>query len=784
MGKEEVSSLRLTATDDTKAAMQSITQNINKITESVKAMETGMKGSLAGIKAKWLEISAAIYVAQAMFKKGWEMALDAAKFQENMELLNGLTSIYGKTADEVLAKWQELSKGMIGKADLVEIGLSTMGKNVSLDTMNELIEHGKTLSILMRTSIPEAVAKTADAIASGKEKTLKMAAGVLDLKARFGESMESWSETRKQAEMLAVVMEKVKEAEERMAESGTSSADKMEMFLVRIRDKHLEMGFIALRVYAGMSAAMNALAAGALNLYRYLLEIPKAFAYVMAHAGVTKKVREEGRQWLAELKADQEAANEASINLAGESLKDWEIATAPKEALKLGSSKPFSGFKDRTGDKDARKAALERAEQLAKADREYLKQRLEVAAELAKEEEKAADLRVAQGLMGEQAFQDEKLRIQRDGAAISIAVDEMLIQHYETEWERKKALYGNDAKERVKAEEEKNQAIQKLQNDIEKKTIQLNGIILDGDKQKIESSKRLEQAERDGELKVLEAKIALQKQLIGLRQGRGEITPLQARQSELALDEERIKKRLGNVQESYNKAPVDSPERTSFKAEIDDLTISLDALAEQAERVRQEMDGSFGEGFAEGVARVMANAKTAFQEGRELAQGVADAMTNAFSDFFNSASENFLNFRQLSYKVFSDIANMLSKMLMNKAITGLFGALGFEGLTAHRGGLVMHSGGLVPRFHVGGLSGDERPAVLQTGEFVLQRKAVQSVGADTLGEINKTGKVPGTLAAAQDVTIVNVLDESLLHKALGSRAGKRIIMNYIREAQA
>jgi TP901 family phage tail tape measure protein len=54
----------------------------------------------------------------------------------------------------------------------------------------------------------------------------------------------------------------------------------------------------------------------------------------------------------------------------------------------------------------------------------------------------------------------------------------------------------------------------------------------------------------------------------------------------------------------------------------------------------------------------------------------------------------------------------------------------------HGGGQVLHGGGPV-RAHGGRAMTDERPAILQTGEFVVQRKAVKQLGVRTLNAINQ-----------------------------------------------
>jgi len=62
----------------------------------------------------------------------------------------------------------------------------------------------------------------------------------------------------------------------------------------------------------------------------------------------------------------------------------------------------------------------------------------------------------------------------------------------------------------------------------------------------------------------------------------------------------------------------------------------------------------------------------------------------------------------------------------------LFGSV--LGLTGHQGGAVTRRG--IKRYHSGGMIGDEVPAILQTGEFVMSRNAVQNIGMNNLQNMN------------------------------------------------
>jgi hypothetical protein len=168
-------------------------------------------------------------------------------------------------------------------------------------------------------------------------------------------------------------------------------------------------------------------------------------------------------------------------------------------------------------------------------------------------------------------------------------------------------------------------------------------------------------------------------------------------------------------------------------------------LFELTEQLR-ERTGTFGEGLTEGFKRFNDDARTYFQAGLDIAKATADGMQQAFSDGFfdvmqgkfNSLGQYVLNFLQAVQRAIANfMAQQMTNAVMSNAgswIGSLFGAggtgggstptgaNGVGGVYAHTGGLILHEGGLVPRFHFGGLAADEVPAVLLKKERVLSRE--------------------------------------------------------------
>ncbi len=165
----------------------------------------------------------------------------------------------------------------------------------------------------------------------------------------------------------------------------------------------------------------------------------------------------------------------------------------------------------------------------------------------------------------------------------------------------------------------------------------------------------------------------------------------------------------------------------------------------------RELNGSFDEGIKEGLAKYLDSIGSTFQQAQRLAQDAAQGLQSAFSDFFfdvfqgklKSLRDYITSFLNAIGKAVSNYLSELAVAGLIKGVTKLFSspASGDEAVqTQHSGGYIMHSGGFVPRFHIGGnLAPDERAAILQTGEYVVSRKGVAALDKINSGQIGGSG---------------------------------------------
>jgi hypothetical protein len=128
--------------------------------------------------------------------------------------------------------------------------------------------------------------------------------------------------------------------------------------------------------------------------------------------------------------------------------------------------------------------------------------------------------------------------------------------------------------------------------------------------------------------------------------------------------------------------------------------------------------------------------KTILDPLKAIAAGFISGLVGALDDAANTQLKDWA--KDLGKQVSSWLGSGLSSIL------GSFGGGGAGAGTTFTmggafptGGATFGSGGMIPSFASGGLF------IGHGGEFVMQKKAVDNIGADTLGQMNKTGKVPG-----------------------------------------
>ena len=124
----------------------------------------------------------------------------------------------------------------------------------------------------------------------------------------------------------------------------------------------------------------------------------------------------------------------------------------------------------------------------------------------------------------------------------------------------------------------------------------------------------------------------------------------------------------------------------------------------------------------------------------EGVQGISRNMATAILNAQNMRDAFVSSIKAMAAEIMAQAATFA---LLNLFTGGTFGAgRGFLDFAfGHTGGLVDKSG--IQKLHEGGMIGGNAnnvPIVAQSGEFIMQRSAVQSIGLDNLSAMNETGQ--------------------------------------------
>ena len=217
------------------------------------------------------------------------------------------------------------------------------------------------------------------------------------------------------------------------------------------------------------------------------------------------------------------------------------------------------------------------------------------------------------------------------------------------------------------------------------------------------------------------------------------------------------------------------------------ITEGVDRFNGSLETLKTHAEGGL-KGAMNDLRASLANLQEGFA-GAAVNAGV-DAMNGLFTDLLSGSKSAGDALKGFARSFAASMAQIAAKAVATFAVLKLLEALGVPvalvtgsvkvGASVKHAGGIVGSGGVMrqvnplvfasaPRFHGGGMVGlkpDERPAILQTGERVLNRQQT----ADYNG--GGSGSGAGT-------RVINVIDPNLVQDYMTSSGGERTILNVI-----
>lgn len=304
-------------------------QGMEKVTGSTKELESQTASVTERLRNHWLETAAAVYAVQRAIRTAWNMAEISAQYEEQRASLQAMTG----QADALIERIQTASNGMISlSAAAATAGVGIM-KGLSAGQLVELAEAAETLSNISGEKVPAAFRQMTEAIALGRERALESSIGIIDLNARYGEQVLRMSEAEKQAVRYAIVMDKVREVQDALGPSVTSTSDRMEQFTTSLSDLQLTIGAFVIKGAAALLATFQQIAAGAMYAVQGTLKLWELYNRFVAWLEGKEGGGDVFAQAAERARLNAEAAGQAAQALMDKARDSWALIQSKGEAV-------------------------------------------------------------------------------------------------------------------------------------------------------------------------------------------------------------------------------------------------------------------------------------------------------------------------------------------------------------------------------------------------------------------------------------------------------------------
>ena len=731
--------VEIIVTTDASGAVTGIKTLSGEVTTFTKKAAEEHQTLSQRIKGSWLEISAAAFAAYASIKKGFDLMELGAKAQQAEEAFRNVSKSYGENADQLIANLKRASNATVDESNIMQKAIKGMTQDISGKDMTRLLEVARIEARRAGQDVGQTFDELVDSIANNMPRALK----------RFGlitkEEMKNFetavAEGHTELNLLNIVLARGTLHIAQLGGAAEDSAEKMQQIKASLQDIKESIGIFLTNVLGKFAMGWEIVGATAGSA---MLKIKAAIKLNFAEfknidADYAKTVADIQKKWgqgnkeaspvgdVSGAKKDiddidkklKAIAGQGKANEMANAMLEWQNKTAGLNSELDETEKKLLELYNEA-EKLKQKAKQEKwgAGFIAKIDEGLLKGSMEIYAEADKEKEKKR----FEEYMKEQAETTEKTK-EFEKSITEAKAKEVERRFLEVdEWAKKEndmllALWGKSITDYAEFENKKGEITQ-----------------IAADKRK--------KIEDETNKAIREATINNQLSLIDITEKERTISKPEAIKQRISLNQE-----LVGIQEAHLATLDKLKDPSSWYAQQKEITVTKDKLLE-LNLAMKEQTGTFQEGFGQGFRKYLTELKTTFQQGVEIARQTAQAMEGAFSDFFFDAFQGKLKSLADYLKSFLTSfqragAQALGQQVTGSIISSIAGYARSAGASPrapattvrHSGGLIMHEGGYVPRFHFGGLSSDEVPAILQRGEYVVSREGVAAMDAINQGKV-------------------------------------------------
>ena len=201
-----------------------------------------------------------IKAAQIALTKAWDLAADAAKFDQQEQAFTNLAASYGANAADIITSLKQVSGQTVSTAAAMDAAGKAMLLGIPAERLASMMEIARASAKITGQTVQEAfndiavgIGRQSPMILDNLGITVKLSKAYIEYAGHLGKTVKQLKDAEKKQAFLNAVMKSGKSIVDRVGKSTLTAADAQAIFTAKMQDMKIIAGKVIITVTAGLS---------------------------------------------------------------------------------------------------------------------------------------------------------------------------------------------------------------------------------------------------------------------------------------------------------------------------------------------------------------------------------------------------------------------------------------------------------------------------------------------------------------------------------------------------
>jgi hypothetical protein len=218
------------------AAIAVLDRILDRVRDVGQAAESNTRSVVSSLVARWRSAGAAISAAFDVAQKAWDLAGQAAAYDQSRQAFNNMVTGMGRDANREFAKIRAASAGLIDQQSLVDSANKAMALGIPVDNLSQLMDLARARAREMGTTTSQAFDEIVTSV---------------------GKSVSGLTTFDQRQAAVNGVIDAGRDSMQRHSMETLTAAEEMQKFNAEIKDLALSFGEYLLPEVLGITRAVN-----------------------------------------------------------------------------------------------------------------------------------------------------------------------------------------------------------------------------------------------------------------------------------------------------------------------------------------------------------------------------------------------------------------------------------------------------------------------------------------------------------------------------------------------